>query len=153
MAMSRFLSSEKTAAKQRGKPFAKGVSGNPGGRPIGSRNKTTLAVESLLDGEAEALTRKAIELAKAGDMAALRLCFDRILSPRKDRPVSFALPAISSPKEAAATISAVLAAVAAGEISPAEGSEVGKLIDTYVKAIETAELVERLERLERMTTK
>ncbi|MDP2296699.1 MAG: DUF5681 domain-containing protein [Pseudolabrys sp.] len=147
------MASEKTAAKQRGKPFPKGVSGNPEGRPIGSRNKVTLAVESLLDGEAEVLTRKAIELAKGGDIAALRLCFDRILSPRKDRPVSFALPAISSPKEAAATISAVLAAVAAGDISPAEGSEVGKLVDTYVKAVEAADLVERLERLERMTAK
>jgi hypothetical protein len=68
----------------------------PCGRSRRQRNKTTLAVEALLDGEAETLTRKAIELAKAGDLAALRVCLDRIAPPRKDRPVLFELPAIPS---------------------------------------------------------
>lgn len=85
-------------------------------------------------------------------MAALRLCLDRILPPRKDRPVTFEFPPITSPKEAAATISAVLAAVAEGELTPAEASEVGKLVDVHVKAVETAELADRLDRLERMTS-
>jgi hypothetical protein len=52
-----------------GKPFQKGQSGNPDGRPKGSRNATTLALETLLDGQATALTQKAIDLALAGDMA------------------------------------------------------------------------------------
>jgi Family of unknown function (DUF5681) len=85
---------ENTAGKQRGKPFKPGKSGNPAGKPKGSRNATTRAMEALLDGESEAHTRKAIELAKGGDMAALRLCLDRILPPRKDRPLKFALPGI-----------------------------------------------------------
>ena len=55
----------------RGKPFKKGQSGNPGGRPKGTRNKTTLAMEELLDGEAEIITRKAIEKAKEGDGGGL----------------------------------------------------------------------------------
>ena len=75
---------ENTAQKQSGR-FQKGQSGNPNGRPPGSRNKTTLAVDALLDGEAETLTRKAIELAKTGDVTALRLCLDRIAPVRKDR--------------------------------------------------------------------
>ena len=58
--------------------FEPGQSGNPSGRPRGSRNATTLALEALLDGQAEALTQKAIDLALTGDMAALRLCLDRI---------------------------------------------------------------------------
>jgi hypothetical protein len=70
-------------------PFEPGKSGNPAGKLKGTRNKTTLAVEALLDGEAETITRKAIELAKDGDLAALRLCLDRIAPPRKDRPVLF----------------------------------------------------------------
>jgi len=78
-----------TAEKQGGRKFQPGQSGNPNGRPKGSRNVATLALESLLDGEAEALTRKAVELALTGDIAALRLCLDRILPPRKDRSVSF----------------------------------------------------------------
>ena len=61
---------EKTDTKQ-GARFRKGQSGNPSGRPRGARNKTTLAVEALLDGEAEVLPRKAIERAKEGDSVAL----------------------------------------------------------------------------------
>lgn len=143
---------ENTTAKQRGKPFEKGRSGNPDGRPKGSRNATTIALETLLDGQAEALTQKAIDLALTGDMAALRICLDRILPPRKDRPVTFQFPAVTSSAEAAKTISAVLAAVASGEITPAEASEVGKLVDTYVRAVEATELSDRLDRLERMTS-
>jgi hypothetical protein len=60
----------------------------------------TLAVEALLDGEAETITRKAIELAKEGDLTALRLCLDRIAPPRKDRPVLFELPPIMSAADA-----------------------------------------------------
>ena len=142
---------DNTAEIQRGRPFEKGVSGNPTGRPRGSRNATTLAVEALLDGQANALTQKAIDLALGGDMAALRLCLDRILPPRKDRPVSFTLPSINSAQDAATVVSSVLAAVAAGEITPTDAAEVGKLIDSYLKAYETAELAERLERLEGMT--
>jgi hypothetical protein len=143
---------EKTTEKQRGKPFRKGQSGNPNGRPKGARNVTTVAMEALLDGQAEALTQKAIDLALTGDMGALRLCLDRILPPRKDRPVTFTLPEIKSAQDAAAVVSAVLFAVASGELTPSDAAEIGKLIDSYVKAFETAELVERLERLERMTS-
>jgi hypothetical protein len=132
--------------------FKPGKSGNPAGKPKGTRNATTLALEALLDGQATALTQKAIDLALTGDMAALRLCLDRILPPRKDRPVTFTLPPIANAQDAAATVSAVLAAVAAGEITPADAGEISKLIEAYVKAFETAELAERLERLERMTS-
>jgi hypothetical protein len=137
---------ENTAKKQRGAPFKRGQSGNPAGKPRGTRNATTLALEALLDGEAEALTRKAIDLAKAGDLTALRLCLDRILPPRKDRPLTFSFPAITNPAEAASTISAVLSAVASGELTPTEAGEVGKLIDTYVKAVEASELAARIAR-------
>jgi len=77
----------KTAKKGRGRPFPKGQSGNPGGRPRGSSNRATRAAEMLLDGEATALTRKAVELALAGDQAALRLCLDRTVAPRRERAV------------------------------------------------------------------
>lgn len=131
--------------------FKPGQSGNPNGRPKGARNAVTVALEALLDNEGETLTRKAIELAAAGDMAALRLCMDRVLPVRRDRPVTFALPPIVSAADAAAAMSSVLAAVAAGEITPADAAEVSKLIDSFVKAFEAGELAERLERLERMT--
>src|SRR5271166_5794025 len=82
---------ENTTPKQRG-GFKPGQSGNPAGKPKGARNKTTLAVEALLDGEAEALTRKAIEKALEGDSVALRLCLERIIPVRRERPTPFAMP-------------------------------------------------------------
>jgi len=108
-----------------------------------------MAAEALLDGESAALTRKAIKLAKEGDLAALRLCLERILPPRKDRPVNFALPALASPKDASVALAAILEAVAKGELTPAEASEMGKLIDGYVRAVEANELADRLDALER----
>jgi hypothetical protein len=140
------MAADKTETEQRGRQFEPGKSGNPSGRPRGSRNKTTLAVEALFNGEAETLTRKAIELAKGGDMAALRLCLDRILPPRKDRPLTFEFPAITNAAEAASTMSAILGAVASGEITPTEESEIGKLVDSYVRAVEATELAARIER-------
>ena len=41
--------------------FEPGQSGNPNGRPVGSRNKTTVAIEQLLEDAAETIARKAIE--------------------------------------------------------------------------------------------
>ena len=62
----------------RGRPFEKGRSGNPLGRRVGCRNRTTIAAEALLAGEAETLTRRAVELALVGDPTALRLCIERM---------------------------------------------------------------------------
>jgi hypothetical protein len=87
--------------RQRGRPFPKGVSGNPTGKRPGTRNRATMATEVLLEGEAEAVTRKAIELAKGGDITALRLCLDRVVAPRRERPVQFRLPALRSADDAA----------------------------------------------------
>ena len=129
--------------------FKPGQSGNPAGKPKGARNASTLALEALLDGESAALTRKAIELAKNGDLQALRLCLERILPSRKDRPVTFALPPINSAKDALGALSALLTAVSTGELTPSEAAEVGKLVDGYVKATETNELAGRIERLEK----
>ena len=67
----------KTAKKER-QGFQPGKSGNPKGRPHGSRNKATLAVEALLDGQAEALTQVAIQSALEGDLLALRLCLQNL---------------------------------------------------------------------------
>jgi hypothetical protein len=132
---------ENTAQKQQiGRPFEPGQSGNPAGRPKGSRNKATLAVEVLLDGEAEAITRKAIELAKNGDLAAIRLCLDRIAPSRKNRPVLFALPALGKAEDASASLAAIVAAVANAELTPTEAGELSKVVDTYVRALLVNEL-------------
>jgi hypothetical protein len=121
--------------------------GNPG-RPKGARHRTSLAIEELLDGEAEALTRKAIELAKGGDMTALRLCLERIAPARKDAPVRLHLPAIKSAREAAEAASVVLVAVSEGEITPVEGAAVMALLEQYRRALEASDFEARLSALE-----
>lgn len=113
-----------------------------------SRHRTTLAAEALLDGNVEALTRKAIELALGGDTIALRLCLDRILPPRRERPMSFELPRLLSAADTVAAMAAITAAVAAGEILLGEAAELAKLVETFVKAIEANELEQRLRALE-----
>src|SRR3984893_17667185 len=80
----------------RGRPFEKGRSGDPLGRRVGCRNKTTIAAAALLVGEAESLTRKAVELALVGDPTALRLCIERVLPQCRERAVKFALPPIET---------------------------------------------------------
>ncbi len=132
------------AAKTRGRPFAKG---NPG-RPKGARHRATVAAEALLDGEAEALTRQAIELALAGDTIALRLCLDRIVPPRRERPVEFSLPAMKSPADAVAAMAAIASAVADGEITLGEAAEMAKLVEGFIRALEINEFEQRLRFLE-----
>src|SRR5580700_3153276 len=105
----------------RGRPFEPGTSGNPKGRPRGSRNGTTMATEVLLDGEAERLTRMAVDKALAGDRLALRLCLERILPPRRDRPIAFDLPEIATVGDAVKASSAVLSACAAGNPDTGRG--------------------------------
>ena len=128
----------------RGRPF-KG--GNPG-RPKGARHKTTLAIEALLEGDAEKLTRKAIEKALEGDTVALRLCLDRLAPVRKDRPITFALPAIDTITDVLKASASLLKAVASGELTPSEAAELGRLVEAHVKVIEVTDLHERLARLE-----
>ncbi len=97
-------------------------------------NKTTLATQALLEEEAEALTRKAIELAKAGDLVALRFCLERLLPPPpKDRTVNFTLPKMEGMYYLFNAIAAILAVVAQGEITPGEGQTLTTILETYLK--------------------
>ena len=138
------MTADKTARKQRGRPFPKGKSGNPSGKPKGSRNKITLAIEALFEGEAEALTRKAIEKALEGDMVALRLCLERIAPAKKDAPVTFALPTMETAADATKAAGAILAAVAAGNLTPSEGTAIAGLVETYRRTLETQEIEARI---------
>jgi len=129
--------------------FAPGNNIGKNGRPQGSRNKATLAIEKLLEGEAEALTRKAIELAKDGDMQALRLCMERLCPPRRDSPASVPLPKVETPAaDTAKAMASVLEAVAEGDITPSEGTAIAGIIEHHRRAIETTEIEERLRKLE-----
>jgi hypothetical protein len=128
--------------------FQKGQSGNPAGRPRGSRNKTTVLMQNLLEGEAEAIARKAIEMAKDGDMAAIRVCMDRLAAIRRKDPVAFALPPVHKARDTVAAVASVISAMAAGDLTTGEAAEVAKIIDTYVRTISATDFEQRLETLE-----
>lgn len=119
-----------------------------GGNRAGSRHKVTRAVEALLEGEAEALTRTAIDKALEGDGVALRLCLDRIAPPRKDAPVSFDLPPIKTAADAVEASCALLGAVAAGEVTPDEAGRVMALLSAHKALVETCDLETRIAALE-----
>lgn len=128
----------------RGRPFEPG---NPG-KPKGARSRATMAAEALLDGEAEKLTRTAIDKALEGDSVALRLCLERLVPPCKDSPITIELPPITSAADVVSASAAVLSAVGAGEISPDEAGRVMALLTAHKNIVETGDLERRIAALE-----
>jgi len=132
-----------------GRPFEKGQSGNPAGRSPGCRNSVTRMAEVMIEGEAEALTRRAIDLALEGNATALKLCLERIVPQRRSRTVEFDLPALERPQDLSSAIGAVLQGVASGRLFLDEGAALVGMMESKRKAIETADLEKRLQALER----
>jgi len=129
--------------------FKPGQSGNPKGRPKGALNRTTRAILSLMEGEAEDITRTAIEAAKGGDMAAVRLVLDRLVPIAKERHVALSgFPDTSTAAGISAASAAVVEAVTAGALTPGEGVTLSNLLEGRRKALETQELEARIAALE-----
>ena len=105
-------------------------------------------MEALLEGQHAALTQKAIDLALQGDGPALRLCLDRIAPPRKDAPLSFALPPIKSAADTVQASASLLAAVAGGEVTPDEAGRVMALLTAHKALVESGDLEARISALE-----
>ncbi len=128
--------------------FRKGRSGNPQGRRPGSRNKATEAAELLLAGEAEALTRKAVELALAGDATAIRLCLDRIIPARRGRPVQLRVAPVRDTADLGGTMAAITNAATNGVITPGEAAELARVVEIFVRAVEASDFERRLRAME-----
>lgn len=120
------------------------------GRPAGSRNNVTLAAEALIQGQGEALSRKLIELALDGNVAALKTAIERIVPAVKSRSISLPdMPKIESIADASKLTSYVLNVVADGKITPAEGEILSRSCERHIKALEVRDLEQRLETLEK----
>jgi len=129
--------------------FPKGKSGNPSGRPIGSRNKSSLLVEQLFEDEAEQLTRKAIDLAKQGNPVAMRLCMERILAAaQRARFLSLDLEPAQSAADLPQAFQSIFAAVANGSITPGEGESLANIARNQAQMTELVELERRIQELE-----
>ena len=138
---------QKQRGRGPGRPFTKGVSGNPAGRPAGSRNAATEMAQALLDGEADALARKCVELALDGNPAAMKLCLERLV-PRRARSVKLDLPPLDSAADIAPAIAAIARSVAEGGLSPYDGAELSRIVESWVRALEIADFEHRLQELE-----
>ena len=126
--------------------FQPGQSGNPAGRPPGSRNKKTLALEEAFDDRAEEILEDVIGRAKEGEKTAMRLCMERILAPKRERPITIDLPAIETPSDARKALAVITAELGEGSITLGEATKLIALIDRMVRLIERVAKLEQKER-------
>jgi hypothetical protein len=142
-------SGETTAGQQqRGRPFPKGASGNPAGRPPGARHKTTIMLEQLMVDDAERVTKRVVQAALQGNMQAAKLILDRAVPPRKDRAVTIDLPALATAADVVSATARIIAAVSAGALTPDEGTALAGLVELHRRAIETGDHEQRLASVE-----
>ncbi|MGW8158414.1 MAG: DUF5681 domain-containing protein [Desulfoprunum sp.] len=127
--------------------FRPGQSGNPAGKPKGAKNRATILAQALFDNEAEVLVRTIIELAKAGDMQALKVCIDRLCPPIKAQsaPIQVEIPVTDSMSDLANTF---IKAAADGRLSPDVAAQMVSAVGTLARVVEIDELKERLIALE-----
>jgi hypothetical protein len=131
--------------------FEIGQSGNPAGRPKGTRSRATILAEKLMLADEEEIVASVIQAAKGGDMTAARLVLERIAPIRKGRPITLALPVTDTAADIGEAMSAVITQMATGEVTPEEATTVIGLLDAKRKAIELAEIEARIQALEAKT--
>ena len=134
----------KNAGNTPGRPFAKG---NPG-RPKGAKNKATLLVEALLSGDAEQITRALARRAALGDIAAIKLCLERLVPRLRERTLDVDLPVIATAEDAARAAGQLVALVGAGQITPGEGKTLAGIIATQRQVIAARDVERRIVALE-----
>jgi Family of unknown function (DUF5681) len=130
----------KTAKKQQG-GFQKGESGNPKGRPCGSRNKATLAARAPMEGDLETITQALVDKAKAGEAWAVKLLMYKLVPNCRDLPVSFKSPKMASPGDLKEVMANVLMDTAKGRLTPSEALAVSQVVMTLgiTQAVEDLE--------------
>jgi hypothetical protein len=124
--------------------FQKGKSGNPAGRPKGSKNRATLLALAAMEGELDAIVKRIIDAAKGGDMAAARLVIDKLIPAAKENRLRIALPAINDVAGCTGAQAKVLQAVTAGDLLPGEAETLSALIENQRRGLESHDIAARL---------
>ena len=140
---------ENTGKIQGNTQFKKGQSGNPKGKPKGARHRASLMAEMLFESEIEEVCHCVIEQAKEGNMQAARIILDRLLPPKKDRPINFKLPMISNAADALEASRLICHAVGNGEITPLEVESLSKIVKIQAKNIDLFNFGNRIEAIEK----
>jgi Family of unknown function (DUF5681) len=129
--------------------FQPGQSGNPAGRPPGSRNKKTIALEEAFDEHAEEILKEVVGRAKEGEKNAMRLCMERMLAPKRERPVVIDLPVIETPADARKALAVVTAELSEGNLTITEATRLIGLIQRMLRLVGQIEKMEQAERGEK----
>ena len=128
--------------------FRPGQSGNPNGKPRGTRNAALAALDRIGQEGAEDMLRKLVEKAKGGDLKAAEIVLRRVWPEPKGRTLGLDLPPMECPADLVKALGAVSRAVAAGQLTPDEGGAVAGVLELQRRAIETENLDRRLAALE-----
>ena len=128
--------------------FKPGQSGNPAGRPKGSKNHATMMALALMECDLDSIVKNVINAAKAGDMTAAKLVIDKLVPASRSRPICIELPKVEDIASAQTAQAVVVDAVARGELLADEGQMLSGLIENQRRAIETGTLELRLKAIE-----
>jgi Family of unknown function (DUF5681) len=129
--------------------FERGQSGNPNGRPPGSRNRGFIRLEQILHQDAERVVQRIIEAAISGDMCAAKLILDRVLPKTACRPrMEIVLPELRTADDARTLVSTVLAAAIRGDISTVEAGDVARAAEIFARITGISELQAKVQMLE-----
>lgn len=140
---------ENTGEIQENGRFRKGKSGNPQGKPKGARHKASMMAEMLFEEEIETVCHQVINQAKEGNLQAAKIILDRLLPPKKDRPINFKLPIIQNAADALKAGRLICHAVGTGELTPVEAESLSKVVEIQAKNIELYDFGLRLETIEK----
>lgn len=141
-----------TRGQEQSGRFAPGQSGNPAGRPKGTRHQALVALDAIGAEGAERVLRRVMAMADNGDLKACELILTRLWPPRRSRPVLLELPSMHTAADLIPALGALIAALGSGQISPEEANSVASVLEVHRKAIETIELDTRIAALEGRVT-
>jgi hypothetical protein len=127
--------------------FAPGNKASRGKLP-GERNRATLMAERLMSADAEAIVKKVVAAAKAGEPWAAKLVIERIIPPARDRATPFDLPPIAGPGDLPRAVQAVLDAASKGDLSIEDGERIVSLIGGLRQAFEASDLAAKLDAMQ-----
>jgi hypothetical protein len=137
-----------TTGEEQGPRWEPGQSGNPAGRPKGSRHAALLALDAIGAEAGTEIMAAVVNAAKGGDMRAADILLRRLWPERKGRPVLLDLPPITGAHDIVLALGAVTNAVAIGELTPDEGAAVAGVLEAQRRAVETIDLERRIAILE-----
>jgi hypothetical protein len=110
-------------------------------------------MQELLEQEAEQLVDKVVKMALAGNIAAIRLCLDRLVPMRRNELLLYQMPSMQKAADAVSAMARITSAAVAGDITPDEAAKLAKVISHYVNTLEATDFEDRLSQLERADLK